>query len=165
MKRALLVIAIALLAGACAKKQPTPEEGVGGGIAEQGLGSGSSLDRAREGLGPGEGDILKDVHFAYDSDDLDESARATLDDSLSWLRDNPKPRVEIEGHCDNRGTIEYNLALGARRAKVVQDYLATQGIAGDRLKTISYGKELPLCHEDTEECWARNRRAHFVVGQ
>jgi peptidoglycan-associated lipoprotein len=160
----LVLCLLVALACACGKKRPTPEEGVGGGIADQGLAD-SSLDRARGGLGPAEGDILKDVHFAYDSDDLDESARATLDDNLSWLRDNPKPRIEIEGHCDNRGTIEYNLALGARRAKAVQDYLAAQGIAGDRLKTISYGKELPLCHEDTEECWARNRRAHFVAGQ
>jgi peptidoglycan-associated lipoprotein len=84
---------------------------------------------------------------------------------VTWLRDNTKASVELEGHCDNRGTIEYNLALGAKRAKAVQDYLTTQGIAAERVKTISYGKELPLCHEDTEECWARNRRVHFVVGR
>jgi len=106
---------------------------------------------------------LKDVHFDYDSDDITEAGRADLDDDVTWLRDNTKASVELEGHCDNRGTIEYNLALGAKRAKAVQDYLTTQGIAAERLKTISYGKELPLCHEDTEECWARNRRVHSAV--
>jgi peptidoglycan-associated lipoprotein len=155
---------MAVLAGGCSRKVPAPRQGVGGGIAEEGLAPGAgSLDRAREGLGPDEGGPLRDVHFPFDSDDLDEGARGTLDTNLAWLRDNPKARAEIEGHCDDRGTIEYNLALGARRAKAVQEYLITQGIAGDRLKTISYGKELPLCQEETEECWARNRRAHSVV--
>jgi peptidoglycan-associated lipoprotein len=165
---AIALCCVAVLAGGCAKKRPTPEEGVGGGegIGEQGLGSSdSSLDRAREGLGPAEGGPLKDVHFDYDSDDITEAGRADLDDDVNWLRDNTKASVELEGHCDNRGTIEYNLALGAKRAKAVQDYLTTQGIAAERVKTISYGKELPLCHEDTEECWARNRRVHFVVGR
>ena len=156
---------MAALAGGCSRKVPTPgQEGVGGGVADEGLApGGGSLDRAREGLGPDEGGPLQDVHFAYDSDDLDEAARGTLDQSLVWIRDNPKARIEIEGHCDDRGTVEYNLALGARRAKAVQEYLITQGTAGDRLTTISYGKELPLCQEETEECWARNRRTHSVV--
>src|SRR5262245_560571 len=152
------------LAGGCTKKAPSPQEGVGEGpegIGEQGLGG--SLDRAKQGLGPGEGGPLRDVHFDFDSDDINEAARAELDENVAWLRDNPKAKVELEGHCDNRGTIEYNLALGARRAKAVQDYLVTQGIAA-HLTTISYGKELPLCQEDTEECWARNRRVHSVVG-
>ena len=161
---AVALCCMVALAGGCAKRQPAAQEGVGGeeGIGEQGLGGGS-LDRAREGLGPGEGGPLKDVHFDYDSDDITEAARAELDDNVSWLRDNPKARAELEGHCDNRGTIEYNVALGARRSKAVQDYLVTQGVAAERLTTISYGKELPLCQEDTEECWARNRRVHSVV--
>jgi peptidoglycan-associated lipoprotein len=156
---------VAVLAGGCAKKRPSPEEGVGGGegIGEQGLGGAGSLDRARQGLGPEEGGPLKDVHFDYDSDDINEAARAELDDNVSWLRDNPKATAELEGHCDNRGTIEYNLGLGAKRTKAVQDYLVGQGVAAERLKTISYGKELPLCQQDTEECWARNRRVHSAV--
>ena len=105
----------------------------------------------------------RSVFFDYDSDALDETARGILDQNLQWLRDNPKARAELEGHCDTRGTIEYNLALGARRAKAVKDYLTGQGLAGERLSTISYGKELPLCQEETEECWARNRRVHSVV--
>jgi peptidoglycan-associated lipoprotein len=163
MRWALALCCVVVVAGGCTKRQPAPQEGVGGGegVGEQGLGG--SLDRAREGLGPGENGPLTDVHFDYDSDDITEAARGELDGNVSWLRDNPKARAELEGHCDNRGTIEYNLALGARRAKAVQDYLVTQGIAAERLTTISYGKELPLCQEETEECWARNRRVHSVV--
>lgn len=159
----LAVCVLVVLAGACSRKAPTPEDGVGAGVADEGLGSGSSLDLAREGMAPAEDGVLRDVRFAFDSADLDEMGRGTLDENLTWLRDNPKARVEVEGHCDGRGTIEYNLALGARRAKTVQDYLVTQGIAAERVTTISYGKELPLCQEETEECWARNRRAHFAV--
>jgi peptidoglycan-associated lipoprotein len=156
---------VVALGGGCSRKVPTPGEGVGGGqLTDQGLAPGAgSLDRARAGLGPDEGGPLKDVHFPFDSDDIDETARGTLDENLAWIRDNAKARVEIEGHCDERGTVEYNLALGARRAKAVHDYLTTQGIPGSRLGTISYGKELPLCQDQTEECWARNRRAHSVV--
>src|SRR5262249_7033908 len=113
-----------VLATGCATKKPAPDQGVGGGIGEENIApTQASLDRTREGLGPSEGGPLKDVHFDYDSDDINEAARAEIDDNLTWLRDNPKAKVELEGHCDNRGTIEYNLALGARRAKAVQDYM------------------------------------------
>ena len=88
---------------------------------------------------------------------------ATLRDNGNWLKDHPQAKVEIEGHCDERGTVEYNLALGAKRARAAKDYLVALGVAADRLTTISYGEELPLCHEHTEECWQKNRRAHFVV--
>ena len=163
---AVALCCLAVLAGGCAKKRPTPEEGVGGGegIGEQGLGSSdSSLDRAREGLGPAEGGPLKDVHFDYDSDDITEAGRTDLDDDVTWLRDNTKANVELEGHCDNRGTIEYNLALGAKRAKAVEDYLTTQGVA-ERLTTIS-GKELSLCQEDTESAGpATGGRVAAVTG-
>jgi peptidoglycan-associated lipoprotein len=163
----LALCALVALGGACKKKGPSPNENVGeSGIGEEGLGSGGSgsLDRAREGLTPGEGGPLQDVHFDYDSDDLNETARGVLDQNVQWLRDNPRAKAELEGHCDTRGTIEYNLALGAKRAKAVKDYLTGQGLGGERLSTISYGKELPLCQEETEECWARNRRVHSVVG-
>jgi peptidoglycan-associated lipoprotein len=160
----LALYVLVALVGGCSRKAPSPtREGVGEpGVGEEGLAPGS-LDRARKGLGPAEGGPLADVHFEYDSYDLTEAARGVLEQNLVWLRDNPRAKVELEGHCDSRGTIEYNLGLGARRAKAVQDYLVTQGTGAERLSTISYGKELPLCHEDTEECWARNRRAHSVV--
>jgi peptidoglycan-associated lipoprotein len=83
--------------------------------------------------------------------------------NADWLKTNATARVQIEGHCDERGTAEYNMALGAKRAQTAMDYLATLGIAANRLSTISYGEEVPLCKEQTEECWARNRRARFVI--
>jgi peptidoglycan-associated lipoprotein len=159
---ALCVLAVAL-SGCPGKKTggPGSEDGVGG-IDEQSL-AGSSLSRAQRGLGPEEDGILKDIHFGYDSADVDSGERDRLARNVEWLRDNPRAKVELEGHCDSRGTIEYNLGLGARRAKAVKDALVGQGIAADRLSTISYGKELPLCQDESEECWARNRRVHGVI--
>ena len=163
---AVALLLLLPLAGACKKKGPRPgEAGAGGaGLGEEGLGaSGSSLERSKRGLPPEEDGILKDVHFAYDSYELDGGARDALTRNVDWLRQNSRARIEVEGHCDSRGTIEYNLALGAKRAKTVKDYLMAQGISAERVSTISYGKELPLCHEENDTCWARNRRAHSVV--
>ena len=83
--------------------------------------------------------------------------------NADWLKANPAARVQVEGHCDERGTQEYNMALGAKRAQTTVDYLTTLGIAGNRMSTISYGEEVPVCREQTEECWAKNRRARFVI--
>ena len=127
-------------------------------------GAKSSLDDLRTGQVPTAGP-LKDVGFDFDSAALSESARATLRANADWLKSNAAARVQIEGHCDERGTAEYNMALGAKRAQAAMDYLATLGIAANRLSTISYGEEIPVCKEKTEECWARNRRARFVVSQ
>jgi peptidoglycan-associated lipoprotein len=159
----VLVVAVAL-GGACKKKGPGPgEDGAGGaGLGEEGLG-GSSLERSKRGLSPEENGILGDVRFGYDSADLDGSAREVLARNLGWLQQNPRAKVELEGHADSRGTIEYNLALGAKRAKAVKDALVSQGVAAERLSTISYGKELPLCQEENDSCWARNRRVHAVI--
>jgi peptidoglycan-associated lipoprotein len=159
---AVCMVAVAL-GGACKKRGPGPgEEGAGAGMGEEGLG-GSSLERAKRGLGPEEGGVLGDVRFAYDSAELDGAARDVLARSVGWLRQNARAKVELEGHADSRGTIEYNLALGARRAKAVKEHLVGQGIAAERISTISYGKELPLCHEENEACWTRNRRVHSVI--
>jgi peptidoglycan-associated lipoprotein len=106
---------------------------------------------------------LKDVFFDFDRYDLSSDARGTLRANADWLKSNPSARVEIEGHCDERGTNEYNLALGAKRAQASRDYLATLGIAADRLSTTSYGEEIPVCREQTESCWKQNRRARFVM--
>ncbi len=125
-------------------------------------GSTSSLDALRRGESAA-GGPLKDVNFDFDSSALSETARATLRANADWLKTNATARVQIEGHCDERGTAEYNMALGAKRAQTAMDYLATLGIAANRLSTISYGEEVPLCKEQTEECWARNRRARFVI--
>jgi peptidoglycan-associated lipoprotein len=158
-----VVIAIALT-GCPAKKKPGTGEAEGQGLGQGQLGGGS-LDKFKQGMGPGEGGPLQDVHFDYDRYDLRTEDRTTLQQNANWLKEQAGAKVEIEGHCDNRGTVEYNLALGAKRAKAVKDYLVSLGTAADRLSTISYGEELPLCREDTEECWARNRRAHSVVLQ
>jgi peptidoglycan-associated lipoprotein len=127
-------------------------------------GTTGSLDALRAGQTPGEGP-LKDVAFGFDSAALSESARATLKSNADWLKSNPGARVQIEGHCDERGAADYNMALGAKRAQAAMDYLTTLGIAGNRLSSISYGEEIPVCKEKTEECWAKNRRARFVVSQ
>jgi peptidoglycan-associated lipoprotein len=108
-----------------------------------------------------DGSILKDVNFAFDRYDLSPLAREVLKANAEWLMDNGGVNVVIEGHCDERGTKEYNMALGQRRAQAAYDYLRGLGISADRMTTISYGKELPLDPRSNEEAWARNRRAHF----
>lgn len=110
-----------------------------------------------------EGSPLADVHFQLDSSTLNEAARATLEKHALWLQSRRDVRLTIEGHCDQRGTTEYNLALGEQRARAVWDYLVSLGVAPERLRTVSYGKERPLDPSDTEEAYAKNRRAHFSV--
>jgi peptidoglycan-associated lipoprotein len=112
-----------------------------------------------------EGSPLADVHFDLDSAALSEEARATLERHALWLQGHREVRVTIEGHCDKRGTTDYNLALGEQRARAVWDYLVGLGVAPDRLRTVSYGKERPLDPADTEEAYARNRRAHFAASR
>jgi peptidoglycan-associated lipoprotein len=106
---------------------------------------------------------LKDVHFEFDRYDIRPEAARLLDANATWLKANPRNLLLIEGHCDERGTAEYNLALGERRAKSTMNYLAGQGVAASRITVLSYGKERPLCTEKTEACWAMNRRAHHLV--
>jgi peptidoglycan-associated lipoprotein len=127
--------------------------------------SGSSLDRLREGASSATSATspLKDVYFDYDKYDLRADARDVLKANAEWIKNNPGSRIEIEGHCDDRGTNEYNLALGAKRAQSAKEYLVTLGIAPDRLSTISYGAEIPVCKDQTENCWRQNRRARLVV--
>jgi peptidoglycan-associated lipoprotein len=125
----------------------------------------SSLDALRTGesTATAASSPMKDVNFAFDSHELTADARQVLKGNADWLKANPAQRVQIEGHCDERGTVEYNLALGAKRARVVKDYLVTLGIVIDRLSDISYGEEIPVCKEQTEACWGKNRRARFVI--
>ena len=106
---------------------------------------------------------LELVHFAYDSSDLDDTARASLQKNATWLQRWTSTRVTVEGHADSRGTSEYNLALGERRAASVRDYLASLGVEAARMATVSLGEERPLCSEETETCWAQNRRGQFVI--
>ena len=106
---------------------------------------------------------LNAAYFDYDKADLRDDARATLAGNADWLKKYPTVQALIEGHCDERGTSAYNLALGDRRANAARDYLASLGVDATRIKTVSYGKERPGCTESTESCWQKNRRAAFVI--
>jgi peptidoglycan-associated lipoprotein len=107
--------------------------------------------------------VFEDIHFDFDKYDIRPDAKQTLQALADWLIKNPSSEAIIEGHCDERGTNEYNLALGDRRAEATKDYLIALGISSIRLETISYGEEKPLCRKYNEECWQSNRRTHFVI--
>jgi peptidoglycan-associated lipoprotein len=106
---------------------------------------------------------LQDIHFDFDRYEIRSEDAQVLTTNAEWLRGHPRALILIEGHCDDRGTNEYNLALGNHRAESALKYLIAQGVPKNRMTTISYGEERPLCTEETEDCWARNRRAHFLV--
>jgi len=108
---------------------------------------------------------LTDVFFAFDKSELGDTAKAALQKDAAWLNNaiHTKIRVMVEGHADQRGTNEYNLALGDRRATAVRDYLVNLGVAANRINLVSKGKEEPVCTEMMEECWERNRRGHFII--
>lgn len=107
--------------------------------------------------------LLEDIHFDFDKADIREVDRAVLAKDADSLKRYDFLKANIEGHCDERGTVEYNLALGERRAGAMRDYVVSLGVASERLRTVSYGKEVPLCTDHDEACWARNRRAHPSV--
>jgi peptidoglycan-associated lipoprotein len=110
-----------------------------------------------------ERDVFEDIYFEYDEYGIRDDAKPVLENIASWLLKNTSVKILIEGHCDSRGTSEYNLALGDRRTKSTKDYLSALGIASNRVEMLSYGEEKPLCIEESEDCMQLNRRAHFVV--
>jgi peptidoglycan-associated lipoprotein len=142
---------------------PGPGEGKRSAAGESTLGQ-SSLDALQKGTAPAPSP-LKEIYFSFDRYDLEVEARETLKVNGEWLKRNLTVRVEIEGHCDERGTNEYNLALGAKRAQGARDYLVALGVATERLSTISYGEEIPVCRDQHEACWRQNRRVRFVIIQ
>lgn len=109
------------------------------------------------------GAALKDIYYPFDSTALLSEAEEILKQNAEWMKAHPNASVEVEGHCDDVGSAEYNLALGAKRAQIAKDFLVGQGVAAERLVTISYGKEAPACFDLTETCRVQNRRARFVV--
>lgn len=180
VRRGLVVVIGLALAGCAPSTTPKPDaasasgaksaggqqpgEGQRGGTKESTTPPGSLGDlQAGKSTATPASSPLKDVFFEFDRYDLRADARETLKANADWLKKNASARIEIEGHCDERGTNEYNLALGAKRAQAARDYLATLGIAGDRLSTISYGEEIPVCKQTSEDCWRQNRRARFVI--
>lgn len=108
---------------------------------------------------------VKDIYFDYDKGDIRPDQQAALQADAQFLQQHPNIHITIEGHCDERGSTEYNLALGTNRADAVKNALIQGGVGGDRIKTISYGKEKPFCTESNESCWQQNRVGHFVYEQ
>jgi peptidoglycan-associated lipoprotein len=158
-----LVLASVVFLASC-KSKPKPEGPVGGE-------AGGQLDSTIKGenikndpLGSDGGQIagLSTVHFEYDSSTISTEARKQLASNADWIKNNANSTIQIEGHCDSRGSVEYNLALGERRAKAVKNYLVSLGIDSKRLTIISYGEEKPIAQGDNEEAYAKNRRANFL---
>ena len=108
---------------------------------------------------------LRDIHFNFDKYDLEADAKPVLNNLANILTNHPLLQVIIEGNCDERGTEEYNMALSDRRASTAQQYLISAGIPAARVDTVGYGKDKPICTQSTEECWAKNRRDHFVLDE
>ena len=103
------------------------------------------------------------MFFEYDKSDLSDQTRTTLQKDADWLKKWESTRITVEGHCDSRGTSEYNLALGDRRAAAVRDFLSSLGVPAARVNVVSMGKEQPFCTDENEACWSQNRRGHFVI--
>jgi peptidoglycan-associated lipoprotein len=186
-----LVVWVALLvagAAACGKKRPPlVRTGAPGGQAERGTtepargGAPETVDPGpdvsamrEEGASAedfavsdpsGEGGPLADIYFEFDQASLTDEARATLEKHALWLQNHRDARIIVEGHCDERGTVEYNLALGDRRAQTALEYLVSLGVAAERLRPVSYGKERPIVTGSGEASWSKNRRAHFAVSR
>ncbi|MEJ0013673.1 MAG: peptidoglycan-associated lipoprotein Pal [Bauldia sp.] len=152
----IATIAVALLLAACAKN-PSEPGGLGLGVAG---GAGAATPGSTQDFVVNVGDR---VFFETDSPELTAQSRATLDRQAQWLNQYSRYTFTIEGHADERGTREYNIALGARRATTVQDYLIAHGVAANRMRTISYGKERPVAVCDDISCWSQNRRAVTVI--
>ena len=158
-------LSAALVLGACTHKQeavttPPPPPPVAAPAPAPAPVASGILPGSAEDLRVNVGDT---VHFALDQYNVEESDKALLGRQAAWLQKYPSVRVTIEGHADERGTREYNLALGARRANAVKEYLVSQGVSAGRVETVSYGKERPICTTSDEGCWSQNRRGVTIV--
>lgn len=178
----LLAITMAVLVSACAKRVSVSEEEVAKApetvapapkpvetvapkpIVEEAMPTTKAIKE--EALAMAEGRTsagLAPIYFDFDMYNIRSDQPSRLDQNAKWLKKNPTARIRIEGNCDERGSNEYNLALGERRANSAKDYLTNMGIAPERIETLSYGEERPLCPEHDEECWSKNRRADFAT--
>jgi peptidoglycan-associated lipoprotein len=158
-------LSAALILGACTHKQeavntapppasPPPQESTPAAVTSK------TLPGSAEDFHVNVGDT---VHFAFNQYNIEDADKGVLGRQAAWLAKYPAVRITIEGHCDERGTREYNLALGARRANAVKEYLVSQGVSTARAETISYGKERPICTDSNESCWAQNRRGVTTI--
>ena len=180
----IFLLMLLVLAGACAKKQPplgpqpapptsaappsvaapappAPPQRVEESVPVPSISEDGISNRTLEDLN--RNSPLQPAYFGLDSSELDDAGRAIVASNAEVLKKYPTWMVTVEGHCDERGTAEYNLALGERRAVAVKTYLVALGISPDRLRTVSYGKEFPFDAGHTETAWSKNRRAHFVI--
>ena len=154
------VAMISLLAACTTKPQATATTPPPMASSQSNTTQSSIIPGSAEDLRVNVGDT---VHFDYNKSDIQDQDRGTLQHQAAWLQKYPQIRVIVQGNCDERGTREYNLALGARRANAVKEYLVSLGVSGGRVDTISYGKEKPVCTESTEDCWAQNRRGVTTI--
>ena len=168
----LVVLAFAcgtmLMMSSCAKKQigtgeAAPAPAAAAPSAPAPAPSTKAVDDADKLRGEIKAFEAEGIYFDYDKSEIKADAKAILEKKAAWLRANPTYKVKIEGNCDERGTNEYNLALGDRRAKAAQKFLNALGISMDRMSTISYGEEKPTCKEKNEKCWSKNRRDDFKL--
>jgi peptidoglycan-associated lipoprotein len=166
---AIVSVGVMLMMAGCSSKKAAPVGDTNpnaNGIGENGTGAGggTNLEDWEKGT-IGKGGPLSDIHFGYNDSTINEQDGSVLKSNADWLQKHPQTRVQVEGYCDERGSEEYNIALGAKRAQAGKDYLETLGISASRMSTISYGKELPLCTDHDESCWSQNRRDHFMVSK
>jgi len=159
-KKFMCLMAALVMVSAC--DSTGSDEGMGGADGAGAARMGVARPGSQEDLVVNVGDR---IFYGFDKTDLSAEARATLDRQAAWLKQYPSVKVTLEGHCDERGTREYNLALGERRAAAAKNYIVAAGIAADRVKTVSYGKERPAVLGSNEAAWAQNRRAVTVVAQ
>ena len=152
------ILALGLFLGCSSKKTASLEN-----VGATSPGSTTTQQNTDQSLNASEGGPLSDIHFGYNDYTVQPQDGSILRSNATWLQAHPNTNVEVQGNCDERGSEDYNIALGAKRAQSAKDYLATLGVSPGRISTISYGKELPICHEQDEGCWQRNRRDHFVV--
>jgi peptidoglycan-associated lipoprotein len=155
----LLALSLSLFAASCSKKEqitPDADDSVPTAVNAD---DNAALGDSDSGKALG----LETIRFGYDAFLLDETAKATLKANAQILKDKPSLKIQVEGHCDERGGIQYNIALGEKRANITRKFLVDQGIAGARITTISFGKEKPVDSGSNEAAWAKNRRANFVV--
>lgn len=160
----VLITSLLLTVSCASKKKTGQEEGVGGTEGAPMESNVASKDMNYDSMGSDSGNIngLQTVHFELDSSALSTDVRRQLAANAEWIKANVNSTVQVEGHCDNRGSVEYNLSLGERRAKAVKNYLVGLGVDSKRLTIISYGEEKPLVPGDNESAFSQNRRANFV---
>ncbi len=144
---------------------PEVQKGKEGAVTEEDLARAEEERRRRAAEEAAKGMAFADIYFEFDSYNVRPDDTPILKDLAAWLAANQAAKLTVEGHCDERGSVEYNLALGQKRAEATKDYLVKLGVGEKRIKAVSYGKEAPLVAGHTEDAWAKNRRAHFTAGQ